>query len=141
MSTKRISTGFGLDVRIVLSAFWVARALCGLQGDSTRLHDPVALNELLTGTSEVPVTSMLLLVLSIILSLPIIMSVLSLTLKQKVNRRVNLSAGIFFVIFELFFLIIVYSQSAAYEIFWGIGYLIFAALVIWYAWKWPKQEV
>ncbi|GAH07398.1 unnamed protein product, partial [marine sediment metagenome] len=31
-------------------------------------------------------------------------------------------------------------KSPAYEIFWGIVYLVFVALVVWYAWKWPKQE-
>jgi hypothetical protein len=141
MSTNNNPSGIALDVRIILSALWVARMLCGLQGDSTRFHDPVALNELVAGSSEIPVTNMLLLVLSVLLSLPIIMSILSLTLKTTVNRRVNLGAGIFFVIYELFFLIFVYSHSAAYEIFWGIGYLVSAVLIVWYAWKWPKQEV
>lgn len=140
MSTNRISTGARLDVRIILSGLWIARALCGLQGDSTRFHDPVALNNLIDNTSDIPVTNMLLLVLSVILSLPIIMSVLSLTLKPKVNRGVNLGTGIFFVIFELFFLVFVYSHGAVYEIFWGIGYFIFAFLVVLYAWKWPKRD-
>jgi len=129
-----------LDVRIILSGLWVARVLSGLQGDSTRLHDPVALNELLSGTTEIPVTDSMLLVLSIIMAIPIVMSFLSLILKDVANRRANLSAGIFFVAWELFFLISVYSQDASYELFWGFAYLIFASLVVWNAWKWPKQE-
>jgi hypothetical protein len=115
--------------------------LSSLQGDSTRFHDPVALNELVSGTSEIPVTNTMLLILSIILSIPIFMSFLSLTLNAKANRRANLSIGIFFVLFELIFLIFVYSQAPAYEMFWGVAYLIFAAMVVWYAWKWPNQEV
>lgn len=140
MSTNKNPSGIALDVRIILSALWAARMLSSLQGDSTRFHDPVALKELVAGTSEIPVTNMMLLVLSIILSLPIVMSFLSLILKEKVNRRINLGIGIFFVLFELIFLIFVYSQAATYEIFWGLAYLAFAALVVWYAWKWPKQE-
>jgi len=129
-----------MDVRIILSGLWVARMLSSLQGDSTRFHDPVALKELVSGTSEIPVTNMMLLILSIILSIPIFMSFLSLTLNDKANRRANLSIGIFFVLFELVFLIFVYSQAPAYEMFWGFAYLIFAALVVWYAWKWPQKE-
>ena len=68
------------------------------------------------------------------------MSFLSLTLKNKANRRANLSTGIFFVVWELIFLVFVYSQAPVYEIFWGFAYLIFASLVVWNAWKWPKQE-
>ena len=92
------------DVKIKLSALWAARMLSGLQGDSTRLHDPTALKELVAGTSAVPVTNELLLAMSIIFAVPIFMSFLSLTLKDKANRRVNRSIGIFFAAFDLIFL-------------------------------------
>ena len=78
MSSNHKITRNPLDVRIILSSLWIARALSGLQGDSTRLHDPVALQELLAGTSEIPVTNTKLLIVSIILAIPIFMSVLSL---------------------------------------------------------------
>lgn len=140
LGTNKKNISIKVDVRIILSALWAARVLSGLQGDSTRLHDPVALNELVAGTTDVPVTNEMLLVLSIILAIPIGMSFLSLVLKEKANRRANLGAGIFFVAWEIFFLISVYSQDPGYEMFWGIAYLLFVALVVWYAWKWPKQE-
>ena len=128
-------------VRIVLSALWAARMLSGLQGDSTRFHDPVALKELVAGTSDAPVTNELLLVMSIIFAVPIFMSFLSLTLKDKTIRWANLTIGIFFVAFDLIFLglALFLWQSSSYEIFWSIVYLVFTALVVWYAWKWPKQ--
>jgi hypothetical protein len=129
-----------VDVRIILSALWIARKLSGLQGDSARLHDPVALQELVSGTSDIPVTNALVLILSTIMAVPILMSFLSLILKEKANRRANISAGIFFVAWEVIFLIFIYSQDAAYEIFWGFTYLVCVSLVVWYAWKWPKQE-
>ncbi len=140
MNADKKTARINVDVRIILSALWAARMLSSLQGDSTRFHDPVALKELVAGTSEIPVTNTMLLVLSIILAGPIFMSFLSLTLKDIANRRANLSIGIFFVVWELVFLIFVYSQAPAYEMFWGIAYLVFAALVVWYAWKWPKLE-
>ena len=115
--------------------------LSSLQGDSTRLHDPVALKELVEGTTEVTVTNEMLLELSMILAVPIFMSFLSLTLRDKVNRWANLITGVFFVVWELVFLTSVYFQDPAYEVFWGIAYLVFALLVVWYAWKWPKQKV
>jgi len=138
-ATKKTARNL-VDVRIILSALWAARMLSSLQGDTTRLFDPVVLEEMIAGTSGITVTNELLLVMSIVMAVPIFMSFLSLTLKDKVNRLANLSVGIFFVVWELVFLIFFYIQSPAYEIFWGIAYLIFAALVVWYAWKWPKQE-
>jgi hypothetical protein len=141
MDANNNNTKAKVDVKIILSALWGARVFSGLQGDSTRLHDPVALNELLAGTADIAVTDVMLVVLSAILAIPIVMSVLSLTLKDKVNRRVNLITGALFVVWELIFLIFVYSQAPLYEIFWGFAYLVFVTLVVWYAWTWPKQEV
>jgi hypothetical protein len=141
MNTNNKTAKARVDVRIILSALWGARVFSGLQGDSTRLHDPVALNELLAGTADIVVTDLMFVVLSAILAIPIIMSVLSLTLKDKVNRRVNLITGALFVVWELVFLIFVYSQAPLYEIFWGIAYLVFVSLVVLYAWTWPKKEV
>jgi len=140
MNTNNKIAKAKVDVRIILSALWGARVFSGLQGDSTRLHDPVALNELLTGTADIVITDLMFVILSAILAIPIIMSVLSLTLKDKANRRANLITGIFFVVWDLGFMVFMYSQDALYEIFWGIAYLVFVALVVWYAWTWPKQE-
>ena len=129
-----------IDVRIILSALWAARMLSGLQGDSTRFHDPVALKELVSGTSAVPVTNELLLVMSIIFAVPIFMSFLSLTLKDKANRWANRSIGIFFVAFDLIFLglALFLWPFSAYETFWSTIYLACTSLVVWYAWKWPN---
>ena len=140
MNSNKKTARIMVDVKIILSALWAARMLSSLQGDSTRLHDPVALKELVAGTTEITVTNELLLVMSIIMAVPIFMSFLSLTLKDKANRWANLIIGTFFVLFELYFLISFYLQDPAYELFWGIAYLSFALLVVWYAWKWPKEE-
>jgi hypothetical protein len=127
------------EVKIKLSALWAARMLSGLQGDVVRFMGPGKLEEFIEGTSGMTITNELLLVMSIIFMVPIFMSFLSLTLKDKANRWANRIIGIFFVVFDLGFLII-FWEPPAYEIFWGFVYLVFTALVVWYAWKWPKQE-
>jgi hypothetical protein len=139
MNTNKKSARIMVDVRIILSALWVARMLSGLQGDVVRFMAPGMLEEFIAGATPVPVTNELILVMSIIFFVPIFMSFLSLTLKDKANRWANRSIGIFFVGYDLIFLIL-FWQSPAYEIFWSIVYLVFTALVVWYAWKWPKQE-
>ena len=104
---------------------------------------PGMLEEMIAGTTAVQVTNELLLVMSILMAVPIFMSFLSLTLKDRVNRRVNLSVGMFFVAFDLIFLILtlfLWSFSAV-ETFWAIVYLMFSVLVVRFAWKWPKKEV
>jgi hypothetical protein len=126
-------------LKVKLSALWAARMLSGLQGDSTRLHDPEALKELIAGTSAVRVTNELLLIMSFLFAIPILMSFLSLTLKDKANRWANRSIGTFFVLFDLVFLVLL-AWPFSYETVWSVMYLVFTALVAWYAWKWPRNE-
>ncbi len=142
MNANKKPAKMRIDVRIILSALWAARMLSGLQGDSTRFHDPAALKELLAGSSTVPVTQGLLLVMSILFAVPIMMSFLSLTLKDKANRWANRSLGIFFALFDLVFLglVLFVWPFSAYETVWSFVYFVFTASVVWYAWKWPQQE-
>lgn len=127
-------------LRIKLSALWIARMLSGLQGDSTRLHDPDALADLIGGTSAVQVTNELLLIMSLIFAIPILMTILCLTLKDKTNRWANRATGTFFALFDLVFLVL-FAWPFSYETVWSVMYLVFTALVAWYAWKWPVSEV
>jgi ABC-type arginine transport system permease subunit len=126
-------------VKVKLSALWAARMLSGLQGDSTRLHDPEALRQLIAGTTAVRVTNELLVIMSVIFAIPILMSVLSLTLEDNVNRWSNRGTGTFFVLFDLVFLVLL-AWPFSYETIWAVMYLVFTTLVAWYAWKWPRTE-
>jgi hypothetical protein len=126
-------------LKVKLSALWAARMLSGLQGDSTRLHDPEALKELIAGTTAVRVTNELLLLMAFVFAIPILMSFLSLTLKDRANRWANRGTGTFFVLFDLVFLVLL-VWPFSYETVWAVMYLVFTALVAWYAWKWPRNE-
>ena len=130
-----------LNVRIILSGLWAARMLCGLQGDTVRLSDPVALQSIIAGNAAVAVTSGLLLIMSLVFVVPIFMSFLTLMLKYPLVRWANLVLGLFFALFDLGFLGLALFQwhSANYEIVWSIAYLVCTALVAWYAWKWPES--
>jgi hypothetical protein len=116
--------------------------LSGLQGDSTRLHDPVAMKEIMAGTSSVRVTGELLLLMSVIFAVPIFMTVLSLTLKDKANRWANRVIGILFALFDLVFLgwVLFAGGPFGYETVWSFVYPTFTASVAWCAWRWPRQE-
>jgi len=141
MDSNQKTAGIMLDVRIMLAALWVAGMLSSLNGDTYRLHDPVALKSSLANTGSVVVTPELLLVMSIIFVVPILMSVLTLTLKYSVSRWANRIIGIFYAIIILAFWVLnLVLRSAGYEIVWSTAQLVFALLVVWYAWKWPNPE-
>jgi hypothetical protein len=142
MNSNKKTAGIMLDVRITLAALWIAGMLSSLNGDTYRLHDPVELKALLANTGPIVITPELLLVMSIIFVVPIFMSVLTLALKYPVVRWANRIIGIFFAMFDLVFLVLALFvwRSAGYEIVWSIAYFVFTILIVWYAWKLPKQE-
>lgn len=75
--------------------------LFGLQGDTMRLTDPVALHFILANNGAVVVSNGILLVMSLIFVIPIFMSFLTLILKYPAIRWANLTISLFFAAFHL----------------------------------------
>jgi hypothetical protein len=125
------------DVKIKLSVLWVARMLTGLQGDVIRYMEPGMLEDIINGTLIVPMTNEVLAAMAAMMMLPIAMVFLSIELKYKPNRWLNIIVAIFFIVLDGMGFII---ARPLYENILGIGYVLFCALIVWFAWKWPKQE-
>jgi hypothetical protein len=141
VNSNKKPAGMMLDVRIILAVLWVAGMLSSLNGDTYRLSDSDALKLLLANTGAFVVSRELLLVMSMIFVGSILMSVLTLTLKYTVSRWVNRIVGILYaVIIFAFWVLGFVLRSAGYEIVWSTAQLVFALLVVWYAWKWPEQK-
>jgi hypothetical protein len=72
---------------------------------------------------------------------PILLSALTLMLKSPVSRWVNRIMGIFYAVVILAFWVLGFVLgSVGYEIVWSTAQLVFALLVVWYAWKWTNPE-
>ena len=122
-----------LDSRIILAVLWIAGMLSSLNGDTFRLS---AMTKFLGVNSEQ------LSVFAVVLVGQVLMSSLTLTLKSPVSRWANRITGIFYAMFilafEVFHLFV--WRSVGYEIVWSTAQLVFALMVVWYAWKWTNPE-
>jgi glucose uptake protein GlcU len=119
------------DVKIKLVALWVAHMLSTTYADVLRLYDPKEV------VASFPMTHEVMLVSAITMVIPIVMVPLSLMLKDKVNRWVNIIVGIFWVGYDLLMVFSTLNTGApTYEIFLGFVYLVFAIPIVWYAYKW-----
>ena len=122
-----------LDSRIILAVLWIAGMLSSLNGDTFRLS---AMTKFLGVNSEQ------LSVFAVVLVGQVLMSGLTLTLKSPVSRWANRVTGIFYAMFilafEVFHLFV--WRSVGYEIVWSTAQLVFALMVVWYAWKWTNPE-
>jgi hypothetical protein len=69
--------------------------------------------------------------------LPSVMAIVSLTLKNKLARWVNIILGVFYAFFILFELTMnVTTVAYPYTILMDVSVFLVAALISWFAWKW-----
>jgi hypothetical protein len=77
---------------------------------------------------------------SIFLLIPLVMAFLSVTLKDALNRKTNLSVGIIFTILNVFHLFgCPVARSSGHQILLVLSTVVVTALIVWYAWKWSKK--
>jgi hypothetical protein len=128
-----------INVKIKLSALWVTLMFCYTYADILGFYAPGNIEELISGgIAGIQMTQGLLLGSAILMAIPSVMVFLSLTLKAKTNRLANIIVGIVYigVLGSTFFT----GRNPAYYIFFAILKALLIALIVWHAWKWPKQE-
>ncbi len=118
------------DVKIILSASWVALVLTYLLGDILRIYAGDFKPGEIGGRK---ITQNLLLGIAILMAIPIVMVFLSLTLNYSFDRWANIIAAIVFLGFNLIGLPTYRSGYDRFLIVVGLG---FNALTIWYALQW-----
>ena len=142
MKTNKKSIGIPenmkIDVKIKLSALWVTLMLCYIYADILSLFSPGAVEEIIAGKmGPFPVTQAALLSAAILMLIPALMVFLSLILGSKANRWINIIVGILFTAVSIGNLI---GETWAYYLAFGIIEIVLTVLIVFYAWKWPKQE-
>lgn len=130
---------FQVPVKVKLSALWTAVMFCYVYGDYFGLYRPGQLQSMLAGKMEPlgPTTQGVLLGTSLMLAIPGVMVFLSLALKPVVNRWTNIALGTLYTLIMLATM----PGAWAFYIFFGIVEVVLTALVVWYAWHWPRQNV
>ncbi|HEX6303072.1 MAG TPA: DUF6326 family protein [Anaerolineales bacterium] len=125
-----------MDVKAKLSTAWLFVLLNVIFRDIHESISPAHLEEVMTGTvNGIQITEELLLLGAVLVEIPIAMVLLSRILNYRANRWANMIAGV------LTILVVLSSVPADFDdIFFMIIEIVSLLLIIWYAWKWPKQE-
>ena len=127
------------DWKIKVSVLWLVWESAALVTPIMEQFIPGYLEEALK-----EVTPELLLILAIVMLIAPLMALLSLTLKDSINRWLNIIVGIVFAGLGLFGTIgwladPSYRAYSAFAILVGIVEVVVAALIVWFAWK-SKQK-
>ncbi len=128
-----------VNIRIKLASLWASVTFCYLYGDYFELYTPDKVNSLISGDNILssPTT---LLIASIILAIPSIMVALSIFLKPKINRILNIVFGTIFTIMMIFIGIMSTNEWYLFYAFLAFLESLITASIVLYAWKWPKEK-
>lgn len=126
-----------VNVKIKISALWVAIMALYIYNDYFSLYKPGSIEEMMQGNmGPFPVTQMVLFSAALLMAIPAVMIFLSLVMKPRLNRIVNIILGILYVVV----MIVSVQGEWMYYIFMGVVEIILTALIVWFAIKWPRQE-
>jgi hypothetical protein len=128
-----------LNVKLNLAALWASFMFLYIYVDYFSLYMPGSLEDILVGKVFVfEITQVFLLVVLATVTIPALMIFLSVALPAKVNRWANIIVATVYIPYTLFNLV---GEAWMHMVFGAIVEVALLSLVIWYAWKWPKQEV
>ena len=118
------------DVKLILSALWVATMLTYLLGDVLRIFS----GDFVAGEiSGMKATQQMWMLAAILMLIPIVMVIMSILSPYPINRWANIIAAILQFGVNI---IGVPGYPGAYDKFLIIVSLVFNVLTVWYAWKW-----
>ena len=75
---------------------------------------------------------------SILMAVPSLMIILSLVLAPATSRWLNIAAGL---VYTSIMLLILAGGAWAFYMFFAAIEVVLTSLVVWHAWRWPRQSV
>jgi len=127
-------------LKVKISVLWIFTVVAFLADMTVSLMEPGMIQQVMSGVIEgMQMGPEILLLLAILFLIPLIMAFLSLTLKDSANRWTNIILGVVYAGFWLIGFIEGLAQPSAHVILLEGAIVVAAALIVWYAWKWPKQ--
>jgi len=133
--TTKIFEDVRINIKIKLSALWIALMFCYTYADILGFYAPGNLEELISGEiAGIKMTQSMLFGSAILMVIPSVMIFLSLVLRAKANRLVNIILGIIYLVILVgtFFT----GRNPAYYIMFATVKAALLALIVWLAWKW-----
>lgn len=126
-----------INIRIKLSALWITAMLCYTYCDFLGLFMPGFINETIKGNMgfQGATTQVKMFFGALVMSTPALMVFLSLILKPKINRILNIILGI---AHTLLMLATFFMEPWYYYFYFGIIEMILTLSIVRYAIKWPK---
>lgn len=135
-STKTVFEDFQINVKLKISALWIAVMFCYVYGDYIQVYVPGILAKAMevNATTE---TQMQFFAVALLMAMPSVMIFFSLVIKPRINRWLNI------ILSTLYIIILVatnLTETWVFYLFLTAIEILISMAIIWYAWKWPALE-
>ena len=131
-----------VNVKIKLSVLWLFGEVTLLTFLVLEFLEQGVIQGIIAGDMKgLPLGPETLLFYAVSLLIPLVMAFLSLTLKDSMNRRVNIIVGVVYTVLYLCDLVAHLAVPYAYAILMGIASVVAQLLIVWYAWKWVAPAI
>ena len=127
---------FQINVKLKISALWIAVMFCYVYGDYIEIYVPGVIADAMTVKSSIE-TQLEFFAVALLMAIPSVMIFFSLVLKPNINRLLNI------ILPTVYILLLIAVNMAGGWIFYLFLTAIEIAIsitTIWYAWKWPTIE-
>jgi hypothetical protein len=129
---------YKINVKLKLAALWTSIVFLYIYGDYFELYVPRKAEGLVNGINMLD-SPLKLLMAAIMLAISSLMIFLSVALKSKLNRVLNITVGLFFTALMLLIAATSYTPWRSFYVLYALMESVLTSLVVWYAIKWPKQ--
>jgi len=140
-NNTNVLDNYKINVKLKLSALWTAVMFIYVYADIKVLFQPGTINAINIGEiGGMQINQMFLFISAAIMIIPCLMIFLSLVLKPKLNKLINIFLGIIYtVIIISTYLISGDGEIWVYYILYNIVEVVLTFMIILYAWMWPRK--
>ena len=125
-----------IDIKLKLSALWFSVMFLYIYCDYFELYVPGKVEGLHSGQNILN-TPYRLLLATIVLTVPSLMIFLSLMVKPKYNRLLNISIAVFLTLITLLVGVSSFSEWRMFYTMLAFLESIITSIIVWKAWHWP----
>lgn len=134
-STAIAYDDFKINVKLKISALWIAVMFCYVYGDYIQIYVPGMMAKAMevNATTE---TQLQFFAIAVLMVIPSVMIFFTLVLKPNFNRWLNI------ILSTLYIILLIGSnltETWAFYLFLTAIEVLISVAIIWYAWKWPRS--
>ncbi len=135
-STKTVFEDFQINVKLKISALWIAVMFCYVYGDYIQIYVPGILAKAMevNATTE---TQIQFFAVALLMAMPSVMIFFTLVIKPKINRWLNIILSTLYIIMLIATNL---TETWVFYLFLTAIEVLISVAIVWYAWNWPTIE-